>query len=121
MKIYVSHAKRFDYKNLLYEPLKEAKLSVDLIFPHENSEPINVRELFEQKECDMVIAEVSHPAIGQGIELAWANANEIPIVCIYKKGSDISGSLKFLTDKSIEYEDQDDMIEKIKKYLILNT
>jgi hypothetical protein len=63
----------------------------------------------------MVLAEVSNPATGQGIELAWANANNIPIVCVFKKGADISGSLKFITDKIIEYENSNDMIEKIKK------
>jgi len=118
MKIYVSHARRSDFENELYKPLRESNLNLDFIFPHENdSSRFDVRELFEKKKIGMVLAEVSNPATGQGIELAWANANGIPIVCIYKKGSDIAGSLKFLTDKFIEYENSNDMINKIKKEL----
>ena len=121
MKIYISHAKAFDFQSELYKPLKESGLSVDFIFPHEEGlNPYSSMELFGQKKIDMVLAEISSPATGQGIELAWAQSFGIPIVCIYKKGSDISGSLKFLTDKFVEYSDSDDMIGKLKKYIILN-
>lgn len=121
MKIYVSHAKKSPFEEELYAPLKTSGLPIEFIFPHDkNPDPFNAKELFEGKMCDLVLAEVSYPATGQGIELAWANANNIPIVCIYKKGVDISWSLKLLTDKFIEYENEQDMIRKITTELGLN-
>jgi hypothetical protein len=121
MKIYVSHTKRSPFEEELYKPLREANLPVEFIFPHEErSEPYDSKELFERKGCDLVLAEVSYPATGQGVELAWANANNIPIICIFKSGSDISGSLKFLTDKFIEYETSQEMINKVSADLGFN-
>lgn len=114
MKIYISHSSNFDYNKELYKPLKDSKLSENniLIFPHEgevkNSKPII-------KECDLVIAEVSFPSIGQGIELGWADYLNIPILCIYKETAKISSSLKLITNLFVKYSDQDDMIEKIIK------
>lgn len=121
MKIYVSHARRFEYESELYQPLKEAKLLVDFIFPHEEgSDPKNSKELFQNNKVDYVLAEVSYPATGQGIELAWAQMNGIPIICVYKKRADISSSLKYLTDKFIEYEDSKDLVNKLTVYMGLN-
>ena len=63
--------------------------------------------------CDLVIVEVSLPSIGMGIELGWANMKKIPIICFYKKGSQVSGSIKAVTDKIIEYSDVNDFISKL--------
>ena len=60
-----------------------------------------------------MIAEVSYPATGLGIELGWADMHKCPIVCIYRSGQKTSGSLKVVTDKFIEYTDKQDMLEKI--------
>ena len=68
-------------------------------------------------DCELVIAEVSVPATGQGIELGMAYCAKVPILCIYEKGMKISSSLKFITDKFIEYEGSQDMIIKIGNYL----
>lgn len=110
--IYVSHSTSFDYKKELYASLKEIESSceVQFVFPHDDSsEPFDVRKLFESGECDLVLAEVSYASTGQGIELGWADDRDIPIVCISKEGTNISGSLKkvskqffnFKTDKEI--------------------
>jgi len=37
----------------------------------------------------------------------------ISIVCIYKASTDIFGSLKFITDKFIEYKNSKDLINKL--------
>lgn len=116
MKIYVSHSRHFDFKNELYKVLENGNLNQEFIFPHKNSDsPFNSKELFESRGCDLVLAEVSHPATGQGIELGWADANQIPIICIYKKGSEISGSLKVISDDFIEYDN--DLIEELREGL----
>ncbi len=88
------------------------------IFPHENNpQSFNVKELLEKKEIDLVLAEVSEPATGQGIELARAGQFGVPIICIYKKESDISGSLKFLTDNFIAYANANDMLNKVEEFI----
>lgn len=115
MKIYVSHSKNFDYKKDLYDVLENSNLGHDFILPHKDSDiPFNTKDLLENKKCDLVLAEVSYPATGQGIELGWADIYKIPVVCIYKKDSKISSSLKVISDKFIEYEDSNDLVTKLK-------
>lgn len=118
MKIYVSHLRRGNYEEELYKTLLASKLAEKhiFIFPHSKSKkPFNTKELFKNKLCDLVLAEISYPATGQGIELGWANMFNIPIYCIYKKGQDVSGSALSIATKSIEYVDIKDMIGKLQK------
>lgn len=116
MKIYVSHLRRGNYEEELYKPLLTSKLAEQhtFIFPHDTSQkPFNTKDLFNGRQCDLVLAEISYPATGQGIELGWADMFNIPIYCIYKKGQDVSGSALSIAKKSIEYIDVKDMIEKL--------
>lgn len=119
MKIYISHSKNSNYTEELYKPLKESVLASNnkFIFPHENDTFINSKDIFSSHACDMVIAEVSTPATGVGIELGWANAFNIPIVCIYKTGSKISGSLPIVAKEILEYSNPDDLITKLQTIL----
>lgn len=117
MKVYLSHASNYDYRAELYEPLRQA-LAQDysIYFPHD---PGNVGEKSKEAlmHCDIVLAEVSRPSTGQGIELGWAEMSEVPIVCFYLAGSQISSALRFSSDVFIEYDSQDDMVEKLSSYL----
>lgn len=86
MTIYISHSKNFDYQNELYYPLKSLVEKYDFIFPHENGDKGMIsKKIFQEKKCDIVLAEASFPATGEGIELGWANAYNIPIICVHKK------------------------------------
>lgn len=117
-KIYISHSKDFDYKNDLYAPLKELKFDIEFIFPHEDSdEPYNLKELFLNKQCDMVLAEVSLPSTGQGIELGWADSYGIPILCCHKEGSKISKSVLTVAKNSFTYTNNVDLINKVTEKL----
>lgn len=114
MKIYVSHSKNSDFVKELYTPLKEAKLPIEFIFPHEEgSDPYDSKLLFERHGCDYVLAEVSNPATGQGIELGWADTFKTPIMCFYKTGTKPSGSLKKIADKIIEYSNDKELVNKL--------
>lgn len=114
MKIYVSHLRNYDFKKELYDVLENSNLKHEFILPHKNAEtPFNTKELLQNKKCDLVLAEVSYPSTGQGIELGWANIYGIPIVCIYKKNAKIAGSLKMVSDTFIEYENSEDLINKL--------
>lgn len=118
MKIYVTHSSSFDYQNELYEPLCKSELNnlYEITLPHEQTaEPFNSKEYM--KKCNLILAEVSYPSTGQGIELGWANLYQIFIVCLYKKGIKPSGSLKIVSNNFIEYENSEEMIQKLTDYL----
>lgn len=116
MKIYVSHSKNFDFENKLYKPLRASELNTkhEIFLPHEG-EWVDTKE--SMKSFDLILAEVSEPATGQGIELGRADVYGIPIVCIYEEGKKISNSLKFITEKFVEYKDPQDMVDKVLKIL----
>ena len=118
MNIYVAHSNNFDYIHKLYEPIKDAKSLAmhNFFFPHdEKNKLVKTKEII--KNYDLVIAEVSIPATGLGIELGWADYSGTPILCIYEKGAKFSSSLKFITNNFIEYKNSNDLIEKINSFL----
>jgi len=118
MRIYVSHSKKFDYKKELYEPLRKSNLNKkhEIILPHEKSDkPFSSKEFF--KTIDAMISEVSYSSTGLGIELGWADASNVPLFCIYKKGSKISSSLKVMRPYLLEYSNDEELISGIEKKL----
>lgn len=116
MKIFVSHSNHFDFKNQLYLPLRNSQLnSSHQIFLPEESDKLNTKELI--KNSALLVAEVSYPSTGQGIEIGWADNFDIPIVCIYKAGKSFSSSLKFVTDRFFSYTSTEDMIKKLSEAL----
>lgn len=124
MNIYISHSTHYDYKNKLYKPIKESGITqeFDIIFPHDNSsdsdEIFDIQGALERGEIDLIIAEISYPSTGQGIELAWAHSYGVPIECVYLEDSYISPALKLITHKLYDYETEDDMIDMIKVILL---
>jgi len=117
MKIYVAHSNYFDFKTELYSPLRNSDLNKnnEIILPHETDEFINSKEIINK--VDVVIAEVSFPATGEGIELGWAESFGKKVICIYKEGSKISGSLKVVSETFLSYSNGDDMIKKLTEAL----
>ena len=115
-RVYIAHSRDIDYLNDLYAPLKNADFLGDyeLLLPHESSDTsYNTRDFY--KSIDLMIAEVSKPAIGLGIELGWAFDDQIPVYRIHRTDSKVSSSIKSITDKIYEYEDIDEMLAIIKK------
>lgn len=118
MKIYIAHSKKLDYKENLYKPIRNALdlQKYQIILPHEKtSDSSNPRNFY--KDLSVMIAEVSAPATGMGIELGWAYDDGVPIYCIYQKNSKVSGSLKCLTSHFIEYTSEEDLLEIIKNII----
>lgn len=120
MKIYVVHSTSMNYIDELYNPLKESKLAFEneIIFPHDKNQNINSKEIISNS--DLVIAEVSYPSVGMGIELGWAEDRNVKIVCINKINTKVSSALKFITNDFIEYKDTNDLIQKLEEYINLN-
>lgn len=112
MKIYVCHSTAFNYVNELYEPIKQNLASShDFILPHDNGSDAHSKDLIESS--DLVLAEVSYPSTGQGIELGWADSAHRPIVCIYMAKTKPSGALRHIAKSFVPYIDSQDMINKI--------
>ena len=116
MKIYLAHARGYDFINELYNPIKNSDLGkkYEFVFPHSETQDQFDSKNFFKTDCKLVVAEDSYPKIGLGIELGWANLLNIPIICVYKKGQEISGSLKVISNNFIEYENSDDLVDRLK-------
>jgi hypothetical protein len=118
MNIYISHSSGYDYENELYKPIKESELTnIHRFFlPHE-PENIDADAKEELKQTDVLVAETSLPSTGQGIELGQASVAGVPIICFYKAGAKPSSSLRFITDRVIEYTDMHDLLAKLQVQL----
>ena len=114
MNIYISHSGNYDYEKELYRPIKRSDLSKTHFFflPHE-PENIDKDAKAVLKNMNILVAEASFPSTGQGIELAQASAANVPIICFFKTGSKPSSSLRFVTDKLIEYSGTHDLLAKL--------
>lgn len=116
MKIYVSHSTAYDYTAELYEPLKREFAGLhEITFPHDAGTDFNSSEAI--KSADLVLAEVSYPSTGQGIELGWANVARVPIVCIHKSGTTPSSALRHIAKEIVGYADEADMINTVSRLL----
>ena len=110
MKIYLAHSSNFDYINNIYKPiLNNPELSKIITLPHMEKDHLHGRGYYE--DFDFVIAEVSHPSTGMGIELGFFYDDKIPIYCIYK--GDYSKSIEAITNKIYEYDNILLVIKKI--------
>lgn len=113
MRIYVAHTKFDGYIDKLYKPLMNSELARRhrLIFPHQlSSAPFDSRAMFFGRECDLVIAEVTHRSTSVGIELGWANALGVPIICVHVLGTRSSSSLDAISKDIIAYTGPDTLI-----------
>ncbi len=113
MKIFVAHSSNFEYGRYLYAPLRSSSLAREhtLVLPMEKAPTGDTKA--DILSSTIVIAEVSHPSTGMGIELGWADSAGIPIVCIYLEGSKPSPALKGISAIFVQYSGAKDMIEKI--------
>ncbi len=115
MNIYVAHSTAFNFKKELYEPLKNSVLASrhNFVFPHENSLELFDSKSFLENKCGLMIAEVSYPSTGVGIEVGWANIFGVKVLAIHKKGTAPSSSVKVVTDKIIEYVSAEDLTKTV--------
>src|SRR3989344_1868786 len=114
MQIYVGHSTAFDYQKDLYQPLKASLLwkQHQFILPHDKqSLPINSKAIISK--VDFVMAEVSYPSTGLGIELGWADDASCNILCLHQQNIQPSSSLSIITSQFISYTDPTDLINQL--------
>lgn len=118
MKILVAHSSSFDYQTELYEPLKQSAIAQNhtIIFPHDE-ENVDIETNSHIPTTDLMIAEVSYPSTGAGIEIGLVQAADVPTLFFHKAGTTPSSSLRFCKGTVSEYTDAADLIAKIEEYL----
>ena len=113
MQIYCAHARSFDYEKEYYEPLRTSSLAIvhKLIFPHATEEFFDSTPVIA--ESQLVLAEVTFPATGLGIELGRAQILGIPILAIHEKGVRPSSSVLHIASLVLEYEPSKDLVQVV--------
>ena len=114
MRIYISHSSSFDYKMELYAPLMASDLwgTHEFILPHATSyDPVRRKE--EIEACDLVIAEISYPSTGSGIEIGWAHAAGARVAALHKDDCKPSSSIKIVTSEIFAYDNFVAALEKL--------
>lgn len=114
MKIYVAHSTHFDFKGKLYEPLRASGLNEthEILLPHEQEEIGEItRDMI--KEADVLVAEVSTPSLGAGIEIGWADAFGVPVIAMSEKGAQVSWSIDNAVTDRFEYDGTADMLTQL--------
>lgn len=113
MKIFVAHSSQHKFSQKLYLPLRRSTLNKEhvIFLPQEKGKEVITKDIIQNS--DLLIAEVSLPSTGMGIEIGWAGAFNIPIICLYEEGKHYSSSLNFTTNKFISYNNSEDMIKRL--------
>ena len=118
MRVCVCHAtKGFEYGSELYAPIRASALDAEheFLLPHEAGAGSHTKARIES--CDLVLAEVSYPSTGTGIELGWADAAGVPVACVYREGSDPSGALKHVAKAMVAYDGPRDLERAVREAL----
>jgi nucleoside 2-deoxyribosyltransferase len=69
-----------------------------------------MRQTFSEIDaCDVVIVDLTEKGVGIGIEAGYAFAKHIPIVTIAQTGSDISETLRGISQEILLYDQYDDL------------
>ncbi|MDJ0732777.1 MAG: XRE family transcriptional regulator [Nostocaceae cyanobacterium] len=97
--------------------------------PHLHTDPVNnpnitPREVFEKDKhqvsvSDLVIAYLGSLSFGVGMELAYAETNNIPIILLYETGKRISRFPRGIPTviAEVEFNDYEDALNKLKDVL----
>ncbi|KIW97527.1 uncharacterized protein Z519_01111 [Cladophialophora bantiana CBS 173.52] len=77
---------------------------------------LSPRELMREtfviiRSCQLVVIELSEKGVGLGIESGYAFAHAIPVITIARDGSDISDTLRGISEAVYVYENMADLRE----------
>ena len=110
MKIFFSHSSAVDYQTVFYQPIKRSVLfqQHDIILPHDAADFKDSKPLIQS--ADLVLAEVSYPSTGQGIELGWANCFDKRVICLHEAVAKPSSALQVITGECLEYQGSEGLI-----------
>lgn len=81
-------------------------------------QPLMQRTFEEIDASDIVVIDLTTKGVGLGIEAGYAYAKGIPIVTVAKKGSDISETLRGISQGIFLYEDPGELPVFFERHLI---
>lgn len=105
------------------------QLGLPTYVPHLNTDPIQnpditPREVFEMDKTqvlnsDLVIAYLGSPSFGVGMELAYAEMHNIPIILLYERGKNISRFPRGIPTvvAEIQFNDYEEALDKLQHFL----
>lgn len=127
-KIYfaASYQKREEFIDL-YKYLLSIGVEVSApIYQYHVDDDIDYKKLMnyafkEINSSNILMAETTYKEIGIGIEIGYAKANNIPIIYLRKKGSELSTTVLGTSDEEIVYSKKDllPIGDKIKSLIML--
>jgi 2'-deoxynucleoside 5'-phosphate N-hydrolase len=86
----------------------------------ETASPVNVfnRDMIGSEECDVLVADVTEPSIGVGMEIMAAYKAGRMVVLVAKKGNMTSRMLQHMDGKEIlEYEQESEVYQGLRNLL----
>jgi nucleoside 2-deoxyribosyltransferase len=105
------------------------KIGFQTYVPHLKTDPTNnpdvsPRQVFETdkhevSKSDLVIAYLGYPSFGVGMELAYAEANTIPLILLYEQGKNISRFPRGIPTviSEIQFNSHEDALAQLKSIL----
>jgi len=76
------------------------------------------RDMASSEDCDILVADISEPSIGVGMEIMAAYKAGRRIILLVRKGNVTSRMLQHMDKKeTIEYETDDDVYRKLRQLL----
>lgn len=114
MRIYFAHPTSIGYQELYATIRADEDLARhEVILPHESPDhENNPRDFY--KTLDLVIAEVSAPSTGLGIELGWAHDDGVPVYAFHRTGTTPSSSIYSVIDHIATYSAPAELTSRIK-------
>ncbi len=96
--------------HLLQTYVRSVKINSVLIFPQSAKQPDFPASEFEVIDSSQVVViDLTEKGVGIGIEAGYTDAKEIPIITIAEYGSDISATLRGISQRVILYKNFDDL------------
>ena len=108
--VYVSYPSDFESKEFRKELAKIR--DIKFIFPNHS---YNSKNLI--RKASFLVAEVSKPSTGVGIEVGWADSFDVPVIFVFRKKSRISSSLKIISRNFIKYDKIEQIPSLLEAYL----
>lgn len=134
-KVYVSGALTEVENPVVVKTFYEAigslceEMGLQAYVPHLNTDPIHnpdvtPRQVFEIDKhkvstSDLIIAYINSPSVGVGMELAYAETNDIPIILLYERGRRVSRFPRGIPTvvSEIRFNDYEDALVQLKSSL----
>ena len=105
------------------------KMGFNAYVPHLHTDPVNNPDVTPQQvfetdkkmvsQADLVIVYMGQPSFGVGMEIAYAEMNQIPTILVYEEGKTISRFPRGIPSKigEVVFKTHEDALQKLREIL----